>query len=291
MIENKEDLEELEETEEYEDEEEEERKPKRKLRLDRILLIIIIILLLLLGSCGVMYKRKSDSCGSSKPNTPLEIDKSQGDFQAEEVADRHVKNVTLPGWGSFNIPANKTTIDKGFEFHNPESNKWFRDTVKIGDLEVESFVVGDDVVEVGHLLRLADIDSAVKGVKSYDKDYFEIDKDADGKVTIKGVKGFDGIKEVSVETEDGQTVSLSISSKEDFYYMTFGLYIDNAGDEEDELLYQSDLVEPGKYIQTITLSRSIPAGSYDAYVVCQPYKSDAATPTNNGIVKIKLNAK
>lgn len=259
----------------------------------RIMFIIIIILLLLLGSCGVMWKKAKDSCDVSPSTpTPLVIDKNQGDYSAEEEASNGVKMVTLPGWGAFNIPANTSTITKGFEFHNPASNEWYEDTVVINDITTESFIVGQGTTEIDHLLRLAGINNTMKSVVSYDENYFKVYMSSNNSWVIEGVAGYEGTKEVVIETADGEEVTLHISSKRDFYYMTFALYLgtpDNT--EEAELLYQSNLVEPGKYIQRMDLSRSIKAGTYDAFVLCQPYKSDASTRTNNGVVKITLNVK
>ena len=38
------------------------------------------------------------------------------------------------------------------------------------------------------------------------------------------------------------------------------------------------------------ISRKLKSGTYDAYVVCQPYRSDKTTKTNSGVVKITLTA-
>ncbi len=70
-----------------------------------------------------------------------------------------------------------------------------------------------------------------------------------------------------------------------YYYLKFQLKI------KDEVLYESDLVESGKHIQKIKISRPLKAGVYDAVVFIQPYKMDMKTPTNNGEVKIKLIVK
>lgn len=69
---------------------------------------------------------------------------------------------------------------------------------------------------------------------------------------------------------------------EGYYYLTFKLILN------DEVLYESGLVAPGKHIQHITLSRPLSAGEYDATIFMQPYKWDKKTPTNNGNVRIKL---
>lgn len=82
-------------------------------------------------------------------------------------------------------------------------------------------------------------------------------------------------------------MKLDVNCAKDYYYMTFALYLT----KNDELLYQSDLVSPGNYIQKMKMTRSLKPGTYDAYVVCQPYKSDKTTKTNQGVVKITLTAK
>ena len=75
---------------------------------------------------------------------------------------------------------------------------------------------------------------------------------------------------------------------EGYYYLTFELRL-----ADGESLYKSGLVEPGKHIQKIKLSRGLSAGTYEAFVIMQPYNMDAGiTPTaNNGQVKITLVAK
>ena len=74
------------------------------------------------------------------------------------------------------------------------------------------------------------------------------------------------------------------SANTDLFYLTFALYLE----KDDELLYQSGLVEPNKHINSITLSRPLSAGEYDAYLFIQPYKSDMCSKTNSGKVPIKL---
>lgn len=74
-------------------------------------------------------------------------------------------------------------------------------------------------------------------------------------------------------------------SNKGYYYLKFQLKI------KDEVLYESNLVEPGKHIQKIKISRPLKAGVYDAVVFIQPYKLDMETPTNSGEVKVKLIVK
>lgn len=70
-----------------------------------------------------------------------------------------------------------------------------------------------------------------------------------------------------------------------WYYMTFELLLSNTG----EVLYRSDAVRPGDHIQHITLSRGLPAGTYDATLHVQPYTiTDNPQPTNNADMNLKI---
>ncbi|HJJ32747.1 MAG TPA: hypothetical protein O0Y10_04690 [Methanocorpusculum sp.] len=73
-------------------------------------------------------------------------------------------------------------------------------------------------------------------------------------------------------------------ANEGYYYMTFELRL-----ADGESLYQSGLVRAGDHIQRITLSRGLPAGTYDAVIHVQPYSADDnLVPKNNADMKIKL---
>ena len=72
------------------------------------------------------------------------------------------------------------------------------------------------------------------------------------------------------------------------YYLTFELSLLNADGSKGEVLYKSNLIEPGKYIQTIKLNRALEAGEYEANMFVQPYKMSDKTPTNNLNSKMKL---
>ena len=74
------------------------------------------------------------------------------------------------------------------------------------------------------------------------------------------------------------------------YYLSFELRL-LSDDGSYEILYSSKLVEPGKHIQKITLSRPLSEGTYSAVVHVQPYTmTDDPTPTNNADIKVKLIA-
>lgn len=195
--------------------------------------------------------------------------------------------MTLPGWGGFTILAGTTAITQGFEFHNPAENLWYEDVASINGVELEHLVVDSGTkVELDHYLRLAGVEGTVAEVTSYDKDCFAVEKDADGAWCVEGVGSFTGEKIIALRTDAGTEVELAMTCTQECYYMTFGLFLA----EGDELLYQSGLVSPGNYIQQMELTRALEPGTYDAYVVCQPYRSDKTTPTNQGVVRITLTA-
>lgn len=73
------------------------------------------------------------------------------------------------------------------------------------------------------------------------------------------------------------------------YYLTFELRLYNDSEQGYEVLYTSGLVEPGKHINEITLSRKLEKGEYKAAVHVQPYRmNENKTPTNNADMEIKL---
>ena len=74
---------------------------------------------------------------------------------------------------------------------------------------------------------------------------------------------------------------------EGLYYLTFELRL-STDDGGYISLYQSDAVPPGKHIQSITLSRPLDAGTYDAVIHVQPYRVSDETPTNNANLKTTL---
>lgn len=76
------------------------------------------------------------------------------------------------------------------------------------------------------------------------------------------------------------------------YYLTFELRLYNNSGEDYEILYTSGLVEPGKHINRITLSRELQKGVYEAVVHVQPYRmNEEKTLTNNADLIIKLIVK
>lgn len=78
----------------------------------------------------------------------------------------------------------------------------------------------------------------------------------------------------------------------ELYYLAFELRLYSDGNQDYEVLYTSGLVEPGKHIDRITLSRELEKGVYEAVIHVQPYRmNDEKTLTNNADMKIKLIVK
>ena len=244
--------------------------------------IIILILVLIIALGGFfLFNRKDD-------DKPLDVDTEQSSYVKPEKPVDRSKNVTLPGWGAFNIPANTKEITQGFEFHNPEENFWYVDKMSVDGKEVEDLVVDSgNKVELNHYLKLNGIDSEVKSVGKYDKDLFEITNTKKGKYQIEAIGYSDKVQTIKVKTKDGKSHKIGVESKSDCYYMTFALYLK----ENDELLYQSGLVSPNNYIQKMEITKPLKKGSYNAYIVIQPYRSDKKTKTNQGVVNLTLNVK
>ena len=70
--------------------------------------------------------------------------------------------------------------------------------------------------------------------------------------------------------------------------MTFKLYIVEEDGTED-VLYQSNLIPPGKHIQKVNFSHALEEGEYEAVMHVQPYKMDGTlASTNNLDAKLKL---
>ena len=75
------------------------------------------------------------------------------------------------------------------------------------------------------------------------------------------------------------------------YYLTFKFCLLNANGEISEVLWESQAVPPGKHIQKITMSRGLPAGTYDAVVHVQPYRMSDQSPTNSANMRTTLIVK
>ena len=77
----------------------------------------------------------------------------------------------------------------------------------------------------------------------------------------------------------------------DWYYLTYKLCLLDKNGAVSEVLYESQLLPPGQYIQDITLTRGLPAGTYDAVMQVQPYRIADKSPTNNADLRMTIIAK
>lgn len=76
------------------------------------------------------------------------------------------------------------------------------------------------------------------------------------------------------------------------YYLTFEIRLPDDSEQGYEVLYSSQLVPPGECIQSITLSRGLPEGEYDAVIHVQPFTmGESRTPTNNADMNTTLIVK
>lgn len=92
-------------------------------------------------------------------------------------------------------------------------------------------------------------------------------------------------KEIAVDFYNPQ-------ENEGLYYLTFELRLYNNNEQGYEVLYASGLVEPGKRINRITLSRELEKGVYEAVIHVQPYRmNEERTLTNNADMRIRLIVK
>lgn len=252
----------------------------------RVVIGVLVVLVLLLGGyIAVSGGKSAATANGASEAAALPMETYQAQCVKPETPIDRSKNVTLPGWGGFTIPAKTKKITQGFEFHNPAENLWYEDWVSLDGTTLEKLVVDSgQTTELSHYLRLAGIQAEVTKVLDADPAYFEIQKTDAGAYTIEAVKGYKGEKTLTVQTDDGKQYTLTLTGKEECYYIAFGLYLEDG----DELLFQSGLVAPGLYVQKMEMTRALAPGEYPAYVVCQPYLSDRTTKTNSGIVKLTL---
>ncbi len=103
-------------------------------------------------------------------------------------------------------------------------------------------------------------------------------------VAVSGIN----VMTIRADTEYVSTDLYNPKENYGYYFMTFELRICTS-ETEQETLYTSGLVEPGKHIYNITLSHSLEKGVYNAVLHIQPYRMDREkTPTNNADIKFRL---
>ena len=75
---------------------------------------------------------------------------------------------------------------------------------------------------------------------------------------------------------------------EGLYYLTFEIRLLDTDGKVSEVLATSGAVPPGKKLSSLTLSRALRAGTYDAMLHVQPYDIEDNSPVNNVDAKLTL---
>lgn len=173
--------------------------------------LILLLLLIIAGLCVYIFLSGRNK-EQDTPAASQKIEENQGAYvKPEEPVDRS-KNVTLPGWGGFTIPADTKEITQGFEFHNPEENLWYEDEISIDGNALEKLVVDSgNTAELNHYLKLAGSNETVADVTAYDEQCFAIEKSEDGVYTVEAIGGFEGTKTITVKTEQGSEVNIDVT--------------------------------------------------------------------------------
>ena len=81
------------------------------------------------------------------------------------------------------------------------------------------------------------------------------------------------------------------TENEGWYYLTYKLCLLDENEQVSEILYESQLLPPGLYIQDITLSRGLAKGTYEAVMQVQPYRIADKSPTNNADLRLTIIVK
>lgn len=100
-----------------------------------------------------------------------------------------------------------------------------------------------------------------------------------------------GITSIRLNTETNRIATAFYNPQENsgLYYLKFELKADIDG--KMEVLYTSGLIEPGKCVYDIALSRTLEKGVYNAVLHIQPYRMNKElTPTNNADIIAVIKA-
>ena len=219
------------------------------------------------------------------------VDRIQTEYIKPEAAVDRAKVVSLSGWSEMNVKSGTKELSVGSCLNNPQTNLFYEDIISVDGKDVESLTVDSgEKVKINHLLELAGIKSSVVSAGPCDSTAFNL-TGSNSSLSLEAVGIFDGKQTVSIQTDDGMQHLISAECRQNYYYLKYSIYIGRADDMEDaELLYESGLIEPGKCIQDIEISRPLDAGTYDAFAFIQPYASDQKTKLNSGTVTFKLKA-
>lgn len=153
----------------------------------RVVIGVLVVLVLLLGGyIAVSGGKSAATANGASEAAALPMETYQAQYVKPETPIDRSKNVTLPGWGGFTIPAKTKKITQGFEFHNPAENLWYEDWVSLDGTTLEKLVVDSgQTTELSHYLRLAGIQAEVTKVLDADPAYFEIQRPTPGRTPLR----------------------------------------------------------------------------------------------------------
>lgn len=97
----------------------EQKKMKKRQKKKMIFMPVAVILLLGAGICfGMLLNRKP----AQAPTGGVSFDPDAGEYKDPDGAeDGDNQGVSIPGWGTIELPANETEVT--VDFHNPEENE------------------------------------------------------------------------------------------------------------------------------------------------------------------------
>ena len=105
------------------------------------------------------------------------------------------------------------------------------------------------------------------------------------------IPGF-GKMTIPAYTKELKGINLHNPKKnEGWYYLTYKLCLLDKNGAVSEVLYESQLLPPGQYIQDITMSRGLSPGTYEAVMHVQPYRIADKSPTNNADLRLTIIVK
>jgi hypothetical protein len=93
-----------------------------------------------------------------------------------------------------------------------------------------------------------------------------------------------GYKSITIEADTTEvSVNLQNPEKNSCYFVIRLVLLDTG-----ETLYESKMIEPGKGLYNITLSRALEAGTYSAQLQYEPYDMTTLTRLNGAVVNLDL---
>ena len=104
----------------------------------------------------------------------------------------------------------------------------------------------------------------------------------DGYPVIAAAAGEQVIKNINLR---------NAAENKDWYYISYELRFPDESEKGYEVLFRTDLIEPGNTVMDITLSRVLEIGEYDCILHIQPYYISTLRETNNADISTKLIVK